>query len=131
MKGPTERTLKYLRSQGYHAQVVEKWNPFAKIRQDLFGWIDIVAVNPALHGVLGVQTTSYSNMSARMTKARGNPALQAWLNAGGTLSVMGWKRSKAERNRWVPVVWPVTMADLNKPVASVVQEPDKESGHFS
>jgi len=36
---PTQRTLKKLRDEVYLAQVVEKWNAFAKIRQDLFGII--------------------------------------------------------------------------------------------
>jgi hypothetical protein len=32
---PTARSLQHLKALGYHAKIVEKWNPFAKIRQDL------------------------------------------------------------------------------------------------
>jgi hypothetical protein len=89
--------LKHQREQGYHAAVVEHWNPFAHIRQDLFNWIDIVAVHPQIAGVLGIQTTTASNVNARAIKARGNPALRAWYLAGGRLSIHGWKKVK---NKW-------------------------------
>lgn len=98
MSSPTQRSLKYLREAGNEAQVVERWNAFAHIRVDLFGWIDIVAVNPQVHGILGVQTTTAANVSARALKARGNKALRAWLLAGGRLALHGWHKKK---NRWV------------------------------
>ncbi|MHB1530468.1 MAG: hypothetical protein ACYCXT_13820 [Acidiferrobacteraceae bacterium] len=54
---PTQRTLRHLRKAGYPlVQVVEKWNPHAGVRQDLFGIIDVLAVGPG--GVLAVQCTS-------------------------------------------------------------------------
>lgn len=106
---PTSRSLKLLRDSGYFAQVVERWNPHAFIRQDLFGWIDIVAVHPGVHGVLGVQTTSGSNLSARMQKAHGNAALVAWLTCGGTLQAHGWRKLK---NRWQVDCRPIGMVDL-------------------
>ena len=31
---PTQRSLEYLREQGYHVEIVEKWNHWARIRQD-------------------------------------------------------------------------------------------------
>jgi hypothetical protein len=34
---PTQRSLAHLRRLGYQARVVERWNPFARVRQDLFG----------------------------------------------------------------------------------------------
>lgn len=74
--------------------MVEKWNPFAKIRQDLFGWIDIVAVGQG--HILGVQTTTAPNMSARLKKAKGNEALRKWLRGGGVLIIHGWKKIKGE-----------------------------------
>lgn len=95
MSSPTQRSLAYLRGLGCEAWVVEKWNPFAKIRQDMFGWIDIVAVDTKQ--IIGVQTTSAPNVSARVLKARGNIALKNWLMAGGVLFVHGWDKHKG---RW-------------------------------
>jgi hypothetical protein len=37
---PTQLSLKKLREEGYTVAVVEHWNSFARIRQDLFGFID-------------------------------------------------------------------------------------------
>ncbi len=63
---PTQLSLKKLREEGYTVQVVEYWNSFARIRIDLFGFIDIIALKGK--EVLAVQTTSASNMSARCKK---------------------------------------------------------------
>jgi Holliday junction resolvase-like predicted endonuclease len=86
---PTSRTLKWLRSNGWQAQVVERWNPHAKIRQDLFGCIDIIAVQGGT--VLGVQATSRSNHAARVKKALAEPRLRAWLGAA-SFWVVSWKK---------------------------------------
>jgi hypothetical protein len=40
-----ERSLKWLREHGYQAAKTEHWNHYAKTRQDLFGFIDVLAVN--------------------------------------------------------------------------------------
>jgi len=42
---PVQRTLKYLRDHGYTAEKTEHFNFYAKKRQDLFGFIDVLAVN--------------------------------------------------------------------------------------
>jgi len=99
---PTARSLKYLRDNGYTAQVVERWNPYAKIRQDLFGIIDIVAVKDKVPGVLGVQATSASNIFARIKKSLECPHLQAWLGSGNRLEVWGWAKRgpRGQRKVW-------------------------------
>lgn len=109
MDSPAKRSLKLLRETGHQAQVVERWNQFAKVRQDLFGWIDIVAVDPKTSGILGVQTTTTAHQAERLQKAKGNGALVAWLLAGGRLSIHGWRKSS---NRWVVTERPVTIEDI-------------------
>lgn len=87
---PTARTLEKCRELGWEAEVVERWLPFSKVRKDLFGFIDIVAITP--HGILGIQTTSRSNVSARMRKITEQHAatLRDWKAAGGHIEVWGW-----------------------------------------
>jgi hypothetical protein len=51
---PTQRTLAECRKRGWVCQVVEKWNPHARIRQDLFGCIDIVALVPGTEAIGGL-----------------------------------------------------------------------------
>jgi hypothetical protein len=94
MSSPTQRSLKKLRDGGYRAAVTEHWNPFAKIRQDLFGIIDIVAVKE--NNTLGVQTTSY-NMGARVKKILASEAYPDLKAAGWKIICHGWKKNKSGR----------------------------------
>lgn len=93
-KSPTENSLSRLRKEGYHAAVVEKWNPHAKIRQDLFGFIDVVGLNPEHVGMLAVQTTSKNNIRARINKILDEKEKIAidWLKAQNTIEVHGWDK---------------------------------------
>lgn len=99
---PTQRSLKWLRDRGYHAAVVEKWNAYARIRQDLFGICDIVAIKEDQPGIMGVQTTSGSNVSARITKCMESPSLAIWLKAGNRFVIHGWAKrgARGERKLW-------------------------------
>ena len=94
---PTELTLRYLKNEGYQAAVVEKWNPHARIRQDLFGFVDILAVKEG--ETLAVQATSYTNTAARVKKIAELETVPAVRKAGWTIWVMGWRKVS---NRWTP-----------------------------
>lgn len=109
MSSPTKRTLDLLRRTGYTAGVVEKWNPHAKIRQDLFNCLDIVAIDGTK--MLGVQSTSASNQSKRRAKILAEPKALLWLQSGGRLFVHGWRKS-AKNNRWVCNEIEITAADF-------------------
>jgi hypothetical protein len=104
MSSPTERTLKELRKRGYLCAIVEKYNHFAKIRQDLFGFIDILAINT--NEVLGVQCTSGSGYSARVKKVQGHDNLKAVLASGIAVEVWGWRKLKKEG--WQPKIISMT-----------------------
>lgn len=97
-KSPTARSLDELKSLGFAAQVVERWNAFAKKRVDLFGVIDVVAVKPGV-GVLGVQATSGTNHAARRAKALAEPRLRVWLASGGRFEVWSWEKQGARGDR--------------------------------
>lgn len=90
---PTQRSLKHLREQGYRAEVVEKWIPGANLRKDLFGFVDIVAIRGA--ETLGVQSTSRSNVSARVQKIADSEAVDDVRKAGWRIVVHGWGKLKA------------------------------------
>lgn len=96
MNSPTQRTLKALRKVGYDCAVVERWNPYAKVRQDLFGIIDVLAMHKDRRGVLGIQATSASNLAARVNKAMENPYLPVWLQSGNHFVVHGWEKRKGK-----------------------------------
>lgn len=97
---PTQRTLQECRRRGWTAQVVERWNPHARIRQDLFGCIDIVAITPS--GILGIQACAGSSHSTRMAKVIATPTTKLWLEAGARLEVWSWAKrgARGKAKRW-------------------------------
>lgn len=99
---PTSRSLDELRRLGYTAAVVERWNPWAKIRQDLYGFIDILAVKDGETGVLAIQTTSMDHAADRMAKVQASPNLKVWLACGNRCEVWGWAKrgARGERKLW-------------------------------
>lgn len=97
MSSPTQRTLKHMREAGYTAEVVEKWIPGANIRKDLWGFVDVLGIHADTGEVLAVQSTSYSNMSARVTKITDHENLPIVRLAGWTVHVHGWRKVG---NRW-------------------------------
>lgn len=89
---PTELTLRELRKRpGVVPWRTEHWNSFARIRQDLFGFVDVLAVGGE-HGTLGVQCTSDSNVAARVRKIKESPILPVLLEADWKIEVWGWKK---------------------------------------
>ena len=92
-KSPTQRSLEKLRAEGYLCQIVERWNPHARIRQDLFGIGDILAIKEG--ETLLVQTTSRGNVAARVTKIQESEHLDKILAAGWKITVHGWGKLKA------------------------------------
>lgn len=98
---PTARSLKLLRERGYFCQVVEKWNAFARIRQDLFGFIDVLAMKG--NELLAVQSTSDGNVLARVHKILSSPLAPVWLeSASRRLVVQGWAKRglRGKRKKW-------------------------------
>jgi carbonic anhydrase len=92
---PTQRTLEKLRDAGYLAQVVERWNPHAKVRNDLFGFIDVLAIRDG--EILGVQATSRDNVSKRVSKIAEHPNVAAVRKAGIRIVVHGWSKMASGR----------------------------------
>lgn len=99
---PTQRALKHCRDQGWHAQVVERWNPYARVRHDLFGCIDIVVLDGGPGGPLGVQVTSGAHVAARMAKAQAEPRIAAWVDSPARFEVWGYRKvgPRGKRKVW-------------------------------
>jgi hypothetical protein len=91
---PTQRSLEYLRDQGYLCAIVEHWNPFARIRQDLWGWADILAIRK--DEVLAVQVTA-SAVSDRIKKIEASETLPKVREAGIRIEVHGWRKNSADK----------------------------------
>lgn len=107
---PTQRTLAECRKRGLTAQVVERWNQHARVRVDLFGVIDLVAIVPPdgdiLSGqqlragaILGIQATTGPNHASRRTKILAEPRAREWVDAGGRLELWSWSQRGAAGKR--------------------------------
>lgn len=94
---PTKLTLRKLREDGWPlVEVVEHWNPHARVRQDLFGFVDVIAVRR--DETLAVQTTTAGNVSARVRKIADHPNVGAVREAGWRIVVHGWAK---QAGKWV------------------------------
>jgi hypothetical protein len=91
---PTQRSLKYLREQGYTVAITERWNPFARIRQDLFGFVDLLAIRKG--ETLAVQTTS-TGVAERIKKIQDSEYLPKIRDAGWMIHVHGWRKNAKGR----------------------------------
>lgn len=87
---PTQRSKAQMEDRGYLVAIVEYWHAFARQRRDLFGCFDLLGVSE--EGTLAVQTTSASNVSARVRKLADSEAVAAARKAGWRLEVHGWRK---------------------------------------
>ena len=112
---PTQRTLKALRDAGLICGIVERFNRFGGphgVRQDLFGIIDIIALNHGLRssnstklfggGVVGIQScgTAFSEHFKKITVEKAQEARDWLLTPGTSLELWGWRKvrkSKTDR----------------------------------
>mgnify|MGYP000034231432 FL=1 len=95
-KSPTQLSLELMRARGYTCAITEHWNSFARIRQDLFGFIDVLCLGDG--EIIGVQTTSRGNISKRAAKIKEHENLLPVLDSGIRIVIHGWAKNKS--NRW-------------------------------
>lgn len=113
----TQRTLRALRARGLVAAIVERFNQYAGphgIRQDLFGIIDVLALDPS-RGVIGIQScgSAFSEHFRKLTTEKAQETSD-WLSTPGTsLELWGWRKVKLKRGgkaeRWTPRVVQITL----------------------
>lgn len=90
----TQKALKKLRSDGYLVDIVEKTIPKTHIKKDLFGFLDLLAIRPGQ--VLGIQVTSWSNISTRVKKILAHENLDIVLQSGIQVEVWAFKKGSME-----------------------------------
>ncbi len=128
-----QRSLKFLRGQGFTAEVCEKYitNVFGAAqkerfaggyRKDLFGFMDILAYRDDGF-TLAVQTTSRQQMTKHLRDYRRDPELceriRNWIRGEGRgFVVHGWEpllvptKAGGTKVRWEVTVRAVTMLDV-------------------
>lgn len=100
---PVQRSIAELKKRGYTCHVVERWNSFAKIRQDFGGFADILAYKPGEVGVLAIQACADSgDVSKHVKKLLGVANLGVWLQSGNKCEIWGWgmRGERGKRKTW-------------------------------
>lgn len=112
-ESPTSRTLKLYRTHGYQCSVVEHWNPHMRIRQDMFGCIDIVALGQ--YRTIGLQACAASGHSARVKKVCAEERMWGVFAAGWEMYVISWRKNAKNRWQWRHTMITVDQLTTPKP----------------
>lgn len=100
---PTQRSNKHLKDNGWRPEVVERWDHYAMVRRDLFGFADILAMKEGERPLL-VQTTTGSNLAARRSKILASDLARLCAVSGFRIMLHGWRKLKVKRGgkavRW-------------------------------
>lgn len=98
---PSKRALDECRKRGWPCGIVERYCSFTRRRHDLFGCIDLIALD-GIQGCLGIQVTSGSNHSTRVKKALEEPRILQWIQGGNRFEVWSYAKrgSAGKRKLW-------------------------------
>jgi len=108
----TQRTLRELRAQGRLVDVCERWimnpkHPAGGFRKDLFGFVDLVVLDPE-EGIVGIQSCgqSFAEHLRKIMDSECTENVIEWLKCGGKIELWGWRKLKLKRGgkalRWFP-----------------------------
>lgn len=110
---PTQRTLKAMREQGRIVDVCERWvvnpkHPGGGFRKDLFGFIDLIVLDPE-QGIIAIQSCGQS-FKAHIDKIMDSECTQYVIEflkcRSAHLELWGWRKVKLKRGgkamRWKP-----------------------------
>ena len=114
----TSRTLAYLKTLGWEAGVVERYLSFAGEygqRKDLFGVIDIIAITDK--SIAGIQSCG-SSFAEHNKKILSEPLSLKWIEKGGILMLIGWRKVVKKRGSkvkiWSPRIKEYTVNDFKE-----------------
>lgn len=97
---PLQRTLKFLRDDGFIVGITEKFNPHVKIRQDFCGFADCIAFKVG-EPVLAVNAMLLRNRNVH-DRFDENDALKTWVDAGHRFEMHQWHivGARGKRKTW-------------------------------
>ena len=100
-----QQTRKRLEEDGYLVENVEKYNTFSRRKNDLWGFIDFLAIKRDT--ILAVQVTSKDNMSSRRKKIAEHENVGKVREAGIRIELWGFYKEKGKRE------WQLKVEDLS------------------
>lgn len=126
-----QRTLRACRDQGRFAEKVEQWIQYGPpkpgmppgIRRDVFGFIDIIAIDT--DAIVGIQACT-GGRKAHWDKILANEYALPWLQAYGKIELWSWTKKKVKRGgiavRWTPKIEQITEADIERSIEDDEEE---------
>lgn len=109
---PLQRTKQFLEEAGWYVEKTEHWNHFAKVRNDLLGFADLIALPKTIDAnfAILVQATSYTNHSARKQKILASKTARLWHKTGGQIWIISWRKIGKDKRKdvWAPRVECIT-----------------------
>ena len=101
-----KKSMEHLRSLGYLVAKVERWNPHARKRQDLWNFVDILAIRPYTdcRGDDRVLVQSCcDDLAKHEAKLMAEPRVLIALRSGFRVEIHAWKKHKHARGRILQV----------------------------
>src|SRR5512134_3538155 len=80
---PTQRSLAWLKANGYACEIVCYWHHFAKHRVDFLGVADLLAWKPGTSETLAIQVTDDTHHAKRRAKILASERARRWVDCGG------------------------------------------------
>jgi hypothetical protein len=112
--------MKACRDIGRLVGKTEHWNSFAFIRQDLFGFIDAIALGKK--ETVALQSTDMSKRWPHINDIFKNPNAKRWLQCGNKIEVWCWRKiivgkykNGKTRKQWTPQIDHITIEDFKCP----------------
>ena len=94
MPSPVQKSIKLFKDLGYRVEVTQHWNPYARVRHDLFGLFDLLGMKD---NIVGIQVTDHAHYAEHIKKAWKSPNLMPWLSAGGRFVIVSYDARTGKR----------------------------------
>lgn len=98
---------RWLRKHGWTFHRVEVANAWGAVNQDMWKCIDYLCCRPG-DGIVLVQVTSPTNISAHFKKIKDAPEIPEWLKSGGKVELHIWSQENGKGSPWnlqrIPIV---------------------------
>jgi hypothetical protein len=126
---PTQRTLKANRDIERECGIVERWQQFGGkfgVRQDLFGFIDIIGIDPD-QGIIGIQSTG-QDWSGHVKKIIDKKEIVSKWLVHAKLELWSWRKVKKKRGGKA-MIWKARIGDfkLDTDGKLIIEERSSES----
>lgn len=108
------RSIEYMRQEGYYCQNVERYNSYTNRREDFGGFADIICWHPEKKITVAIQATvqKHAGAAERQLSEKASDHLMAWVKAENKCVIHAWAKRGPRGKR---KVWTVNESDyLNK-----------------